>query len=830
MMKLAYRVFISSLFCLALAAVAFAQSTATADPSKRSGKDDRNTAPTIGTGGAMGGPTGLFTVYDGQTLRRGEYTFSAAYSNFDRDPGNADFTEVPLSFQVGVTNNIELFFNTDGYRAVKVNSPSNLSAFYLPNSRVRFNGVLTSGPAIILGPSGPGNGPLELASVFRPAGTAPFVQFPYVNGSAGNFGFPPGFFSGPLFGYPAGTFPLISTPIANSNGAANFPGLGSIYGSILPGIVFQTACFGGTGSNCASGTVYPTVFTAAPSYLPDAPFINRTYGESSFSTFTAGGKIRFNNVNDWWGVALVAAYRFYGDSASDFGGFNQLQRGASPGGNRGDILITGAFDGRVRKWWNIAANVGYHWNSSVKGDFPGGTFTLLDRPDELLLSVGTDFPVNKYFQPIGEFRHIRYVGGRTPNAFENNPYEGLIGARIFPARWFGFSFGYRYHFNQQDRDSFDGDKFTATALVPCTPGGPTQGGGSCPQSGFFVSRSTVDGIPNGFAPSSDPHGFLFQAFIGRRNKRQNEIENKPADVTALTLSDEVIKLGCPAGQVPREGQSCNESTSVQVNTTAVDPENDVLTYNYTVSGGRIVGSGSNVTWDLSGLQPGTYTITAGVDDGCGLCGKTQTKTVTVEACDCVVRCSCPTLSVSGPAGITSPGETMTFTATAAGGTQANITYNWSVSAGTIESGQGTPSITVRTTRDMAGSSVTATVEIGGLDPACNCPRTASETAGVAPKPDAVMIDEFGKMPNDDIRGRLDIFFAELSNNPGNQGYIINYGTPKEIAAREKLITNHINFRKFDRSRITIVNGGASPDGTVRTKLYRIPPGADTPSR
>ncbi|MCV4820462.1 hypothetical protein OFM15_30745, partial [Escherichia coli] len=87
------------------------------------------------------------TVYDGQTLRRGEYTFSAAYSNFDRDPGNADFTEVTLSFQVGVTNNIELFFNTDGYRAVKVNSPSNLSAFYLPNSRVRFNGVLTSGPA-----------------------------------------------------------------------------------------------------------------------------------------------------------------------------------------------------------------------------------------------------------------------------------------------------------------------------------------------------------------------------------------------------------------------------------------------------------------------------------------------------------------------------------------------------------------------------------------------------------------------------------------------------------------------------------------------------------
>ena len=76
----------------------------------RSDKDPRNTAPTVGTGGPPGGPTGLFTVYDGQTLRRGEFTFSAAYSNFDRDPGNADFTEVPVSFQIGLNDYLELLF------------------------------------------------------------------------------------------------------------------------------------------------------------------------------------------------------------------------------------------------------------------------------------------------------------------------------------------------------------------------------------------------------------------------------------------------------------------------------------------------------------------------------------------------------------------------------------------------------------------------------------------------------------------------------------------------------------------------------------------------
>src|SRR5687768_5752900 len=202
MMKLAYRVFVVSLFCLSLSVVAFAQTptprvsgttTVSVDKSKRSARDDRNTAPTVGTGGAMGGPTGLFTVYDGQTLRKGEFTFSAAYSNFDRDPGDADFTEVPVSFQIGVTNNFELFFNTDAYRAVKVNSPGNLSGFYLPNSSI--NGVRPG--AIILAPSGPGAGAFENIAVFRPLGTQPFLQAPFL-GRAGNFGGPAFTFAGPL--------------------------------------------------------------------------------------------------------------------------------------------------------------------------------------------------------------------------------------------------------------------------------------------------------------------------------------------------------------------------------------------------------------------------------------------------------------------------------------------------------------------------------------------------------------------------------------------------------------------------------------------------------
>lgn len=110
--------------------------------------------------------------------------------------------------------------------------------------------------------------------------------------------------------------------------------------------------------------------------------------------------------------------------------------------------------------------------------------------------------------------------------------------------------------------------------------------------------------------------------------------NKFADVTDLILSASEITIGC---NNPAKNEKCkNSKTKVFIRTTAVDPENDVLTYNYDISAGKIIGQGFSVVWDLSGVQPGIYTITAGVDDSCGICGKTVTKTVVVKECtDCL---------------------------------------------------------------------------------------------------------------------------------------------------------------------------------------------------
>lgn len=801
-MKLAKLAFLVTLFMLALMTSVSAQTL-------RSEKDPRNIAPTVGTGGTVGGPTGLFTVYDGQTLRKGEWTLSIAYSNFDRDPGNVDITEVPLSFQIGLNDYLELFFTTDGFRALKVNSPRNLSSFYLPNSQLLINGALRSGPAIVQAPQGSGTSQYPGWAIFRPTGTQPFVQFPYVGGSAGNYQF--SFPSGGVFGFPVNTIPTLGPPQA-TGASANFPGIGSVYGSILPGVVLQTALIPSVAGGTNPAAEVPTVFTVAPTYLPDAPFINRTYGTSAFGTFSAGAKWRWTGPDNPIGVGLIAYYQWYGDKATDASGFNQLQRGASGGGNKGDIAAVLFGDARVRKWMNISANLGYKWTSKVKADFPSGSFTILDRPDELYAAFAVDFPVNKFFQPILEFRSTQYVGGRTPNAFENSPMDGLAGIRVYPTRWMSIGAAYRYNFNQTDRDSFDGDGTFTTTVAGRVPSTIT---------------TTFTGIPPGFQVSNDPHGFIFQFTAGRRNKRVGDTVRPFANVDSVTLSNTKIVIPCEPGTVPRPGTTCPDGSTITVGTKGSSTEaTDVLTYNYTVSGGRIVGSGANVTWDLSGVRPGTYTITAGVDNGCGVCGTTKTETITVESCDCINPCACADLNVTG-GGVVNPGETMSFTANVSGGTATDITYNWTVSNGTISGGQGTPSITVNT-EGLSDTNIEATVEIGGNGFCENCPRRDSETGSVTKKNEPRLFDEFGKLPDDEVKARIQNLYVELGNNPNSQGYIINYGTDKEITNRERQIRKAIDFLKLDASRVTLVRGGASPNGGVWTKVWIVPPGADNP--
>ena len=89
--------------------------------------DPRNQSPTV-TGG-----TGLFTVYDAQTLRKGEFNIGFFANHFHRDPGDVTFQKYPVNLQIGFGDHFEFFANFNYLENINVGTPQLLSGFYMPD-------------------------------------------------------------------------------------------------------------------------------------------------------------------------------------------------------------------------------------------------------------------------------------------------------------------------------------------------------------------------------------------------------------------------------------------------------------------------------------------------------------------------------------------------------------------------------------------------------------------------------------------------------------------------------------------------------------------------
>jgi len=176
------------------------------------------------------------------------------------------------------------------------------------------------------------------------------------------------------------------------------------------------------------------------------------------------------------------------------------------------------------------------------------------------------------------------------------------------------------------------------------------------------------------------------------------------------------------------------------------------------------------------------------------------------------------------------GEKLSITANVTGG-DPNVTptYNWTVSAGTIESGQGTSIIEVSTKELSDGGYITATVDVGGFDRACSTSQSC--TATVIKKVEARKLDEYGVIKPEEENKRLDAFMIELQNDPTAQGFIFAYGgragraddAEKAAAKAENYL---VSKRGLDAFRLLIIDGGLREQLTV--ELWIVPSGADMP--
>lgn len=269
------------------------------------------------------------------------------------------------------------------------------------------------------------------------------------------------------------------------------------------------------------------------------------------------------------------------------------------------------------------------------------------------------------------------------------------------------------------------------------------------------------------------------------------------------------------------------SSVVSLNARARSTDGNPIRYIWRTSGGRIQGAGPEVTWDLSGLRPGYYRAFVDIKTGNGeeLCEAFASTRVLVNKCP-PPALVCPTISISCPDN-PSVDQPVEFKATVTGGPpNVERIYNWTLSAGTITSGQGTDSIRVDTA-GLEGRSVRASLAIGGFPMDCSASCVVQFPVPVGCR----RFDEFPDIARNDEKARLDNYAIELKNDPTATAHVFVYpgenGRPGDVQRHITRVVDYlINSRGLEARRIVTLVG--PPRGELMVELWTCPPGGKPP--
>jgi hypothetical protein len=189
--------------------------------------------------------------------------------------------------------------------------------------------------------------------------------------------------------------------------------------------------------------------------------------------------------------------------------------------------------------------------------------------------------------------------------------------------------------------------------------------------------------------------------------------------------------------------------------------------------------------------------------------------------------NCPGISVESYSYEIAAGDTLVFIA----GTkdaEVHVTYNWSISAGTIISGQGTAKILVNT-EGLSGMFVTATVELKGLP--AKCVSTASSSVEVIQAAQLVVSGTFTN--GQELKNAVQKFIAATSfkdSSVTGTAFIYLYKKPSTTESAFKIFQDAVagafEYNKVLPYQYKIADGGAKNLSSY--EFYLLAPGAKEP--
>ncbi|HQU85574.1 MAG TPA: hypothetical protein PKY59_20740 [Pyrinomonadaceae bacterium] len=108
---------------------------------------------------------------------------------------------------------------------------------------------------------------------------------------------------------------------------------------------------------------------------------------------------------------------------------------------------------------------------------------------------------------------------------------------------------------------------------------------------------------------------------------------------------------------------------------------------------------------------------------------------------------------------------------------------------------------------------------GGFSPKINTEFWLVPSGAEPPTPQEFVekINEFENATANVLKSPIDFFYIRLANDPELKGYVLNYGTTKQISVQERRIKKWIAFRRYDFSKITFIKAGTRK--TIKTEFW-----------
>jgi outer membrane protein OmpA-like peptidoglycan-associated protein len=397
-------------------------------------------------------------------------------------------------------------------------------------------------------------------------------------------------------------------------------------------------------------TIYPSIIPSTgfpPAYVEDAPFASHNGG--GVGEIDLGFKIGVFSERKGKPLSLSIRNDFYIPTQTGYSSLlsNQVQYGKFNYGIGVEASKTILHHSLL-----ATANWSYRFmrNSNFNVTSGGTTETLvLSLADQMQVGAGLIIFPTKRFQIMTEYDGLIFVHRGTQNTSfgARDPVDNVTGVRIYVWKHMAFDIGYRYNLNLNNHTDRNGFVIKlAGANWPEKPLPPDNVAASCAAEKSSVMEGSNDAVvftATGTDANGHPLTYTWTANGGKVSGvgayvRWDSAGTPAGNYTVTTRVDDGAgkSASCSANITvqpkpvpPAPTMSCAADRSSvmagerpQITATVNDPSGLPLTYSWQTNGGQIVGTGSSVQLDTSGLQAGTYTVTG------------RAENTVHSACDC----------------------------------------------------------------------------------------------------------------------------------------------------------------------------------------------------